>query len=384
MSNCQVLIVGAGPVGLVLAIMLSMLGVDFRIIDKRGEKTNLLRALAITKATEEIFSSLGIMELIYKRALAVPTVQVEHHLYGSVMFDYLDSKLNNPYYLHIYQPDIEGILIARLQDLGVAVQRSCELIDFQSLESHVEVKLQTEDGIDELNCNYIIGCDGVNSTVRHILGIKCEEESYNGSFFIVDVVAQADNNFQNTHFYVNDNGYLAVIPGTNDRLRIIQSFDSDIKNVTVSQDYLEKLIKEKLGRDLKISTIEWEAKSHFRHQIASSGQKGRAFLAGDSYHVFSPIAGFNMNFGFQDAKCLSQYLSDAILGNKANVSSGYELERKVAIIKLMKFTRLMSRMMIQPKMRDKLWRLFFSQVKGSVSFRRSLMQRFSGLSEDIY
>lgn len=385
MSDCQVLIVGAGPVGLVLAIMLSMRGIDFRIIDKREDRTTLLRALTITKATEEIFSSIGIMASVKENALTVPKIQVDHQSYGALVFDYVDSKLDEPYSLHIYQPDIESILMDRLEDFGVKVNRGCELLDFESFDTHLEVRLKAAGEIENLRCDYIIGCDGVSSTVRTILGITCEEELYNGSFLLADVlVAGVDNNFKNTYFQVDDKGYLAVIPGPGHRLRIVQSYDSDMQNISISQGFLEELIKNKTGMRLKISKIVWEAKSHFRHQFASTGQKGRAFLAGDAYHVFSPVGGFNMNFGFQDAESLSQYLSAFVKDHKLSKSSAYELERKRAIIKLMKFTRLWTKMLIRSSHYDKLWRYFFCQAKESVSFRKNLMQRFSGLSSSIY
>lgn len=91
-----------------------------------------------------------------------------------------------------------------------------------------------------------------------------------------------------------------------------------------------------------------------------------------------------MNFGFQDAESLSQYLSAFVKDHKLSKSSAYELERKRAIIKLMKFTRLWTKMLIRSSHYDKLWRYFFCQAKESVSFRKNLMQRFSGLSSSIY
>ena len=384
-QNARVLIVGAGPVGLTMAIMLSIQGIKCRILDKRDISSHALRAILISKETESIFDSLGILELIKNKALAVPSMSVDHYYHGLMKLDYADSNLVNPSFLHIYQPDIESILIARLEGLGIKVERGFELTNLSNQDSCVKATIRIADKTEESKYEFLIGCDGVNSSVRSLANIQYEEMMYNSAFVLADVLVPSVESTPQTYWYIDETGYLSIIPGTCNRLRIIQSVEENNEQMNLTPEILKKLIKQKTHREFEILDIVWEARSQFRHKIALNGQRNRVFLAGDAYHIFSPIGGVNMNFGLSDAKSLVKYLSLVLAEHQPNrILEQYEKERLIAINKTLDYTKLLSKMMTHPKKHKKLWQLFFSKYLKNASFKKDLMLQVSGLSENMY
>ena len=384
-QNARVLIVGAGPVGLTMAIMLSMQGIKCRILDKRDLSSHALRAILISKETENIFDSLGIMDLIKSKALAVPSMSVAHYYHGLMKLDNSDSNLANPSFLHIYQPDIESILIARLEGLGIKVERGFELTNLSNQDSCVKATIRIADKTEESKYEFLIGCDGVNSSVRSLANIQYEEMMYNSAFVLADVLVPSVESTPQTYWYIDETGYLSIIPGTRNRLRIIQSVEENNEQMNLTPEILKKLIKQKTHKEIEILDIAWEARSQFRHKIALNGQRKRVFLAGDAYHIFSPIGGVNMNFGLSDAKSLVGYLSLVLAEHQPNrILEQYEKERLIAINKTLDYTKLLTKMMTHPKKHKKLWQLFFSKYLRNASFKKDLMLQISGLSAKMY
>jgi 2-polyprenyl-6-methoxyphenol hydroxylase-like FAD-dependent oxidoreductase len=383
----QILIVGMGPVGLTLAIMLTMLNIKCRIIDKRDTSSQALRSILISKETEDIFATIGVIKAIREKALAVPSMLVNHYSEGVMELDYVDTKQPHPYFSHIYQPDIEAILAARLKELDIKVDRGFELISLDNLEQSVKVKIKrlSDAAVEESYYEYLVGCDGVNSTVRKLVNIGCDEVAYNKSFILADVLVPKVEHMPHTSWHVHETGYLSIIPSTGDRIRIIQSVEPNDENLPLTPEILEKLLQQKAQKKIKIQDIIWVARSRFRHNIAQNGQKNRVFLAGDAYHIFSPIGGVNMNFGISDAKALSVYISSALIyKQKLTILGGYEKERNAEISKMLQYTALLSKMMTRPKQCKKLWKLFFSLYKNEPSFKKNMMLRISGLATDLY
>ncbi len=387
LNRDQVLIVGMGPVGLTLAIMLAMLNIKCRIIDKRSAPSQALRSILISKATEDIFSAIGVINAIREKVLAVTSMLVNHYSEGVMKLDYADTKQPHPYFSHIYQTDIEAILAARLKELNIKADRGFELLSLDNLEQGVKLKIKNLDDatVEESHYEYVVGCDGVNSTVRKLVDIGCDEMAYDKSFILADVFVPKLDHTSHTSWHINEMGYLSIIPSTESRVRIIQSVESNDENLPLTSEILEKLIQQKAQTTIEIQDIIWVARSRFRHNIAQNGRRKRVFLAGDAYHIFSPIGGVNMNFGLSDAKALSFYISSVLI-NKQELAilDGYEKERNAEISKMLRYTALLSKMMTRPMQCKKLWKLFFFLYKNDPSFKKNMMLRISGLSGDLY
>jgi 2-polyprenyl-6-methoxyphenol hydroxylase-like FAD-dependent oxidoreductase len=383
MSNQKrILIIGAGPVGLTLAIILGLNGISCRIVDKRKHSSELLRAIAISKATENIFTYIGVIKAIREKALSVPSMVINHYSGWNFHFDYMDFNVGDSSYLHIYQPEIEEILLRRLAELSVDVEREVELVDIKNTDDSLNAMLRLKDGsIEESEYEYLIGCDGANSTVRKLCKIELIEELYNSGFILAD--AKVDGLFyhQFTRWYVNSNGYLAIIPAPDGRVRIIFS-SRKIEDINLTVDVLNKHIKEMCDAKIVVNEIVWQAKSLFRHAIASIGNKGRVFLAGDAYHIFSPIGGVNMNFGLQDAESLSWRIVQVLKNRGASdILDEYEVERRVEINKVLSYTKLLSQLMINAEKYKKMWKFFLAKLQDE-KFRKSFLLLLAGAMDD--
>src|SRR5580700_7465120 len=174
MIHTDVLIIGAGPTGLVLALWLAKLGVKVRIVDKTAEPGTTSRALAVQARTLELYRQLDLADAIVERGHKVPAVNlwVKGEPAARLPFETIGSDLTPYSFLQIFPQDQhERLLIERLEALGVSVERRTELVSFADEESRVIANLRGPDGQDETcEASYIAGCDGARSIVRETIG----------------------------------------------------------------------------------------------------------------------------------------------------------------------------------------------------------------------
>ena len=191
--QCDVLIVGAGPTGLVLALWLTKLGVKVRIVDKTAEPGTTSRALAVQARTLELYRQLDLTEAVVARGHRVPAVNlwVKGEAAARISFGSVGEDLTPYPFLHIFPQDQhERLLIERLQALGVMVERRTELIGFTEEKDRVIARLRGPDG-EEIDCEaaYIAGCDGARSIVRDTIGTGFPGGTYRQVFYVADVEA---------------------------------------------------------------------------------------------------------------------------------------------------------------------------------------------------
>jgi 2-polyprenyl-6-methoxyphenol hydroxylase-like FAD-dependent oxidoreductase len=342
MNHTQVLIVGAGPVGLLLAAYLTKFGVAVRIIDKRQRDVSLRRAIAVSMASMNIFESLGIADEIVKQSRQVSnlTMYWEGNRLLNVNFKHL--KTNYPYFVHIYQPQIEDILIDYLKDHNVVVERGIDFVSAVQDEQKVSAILEdNQTKCEFFTCDYLIGCDGGNSKVREAFGIGVEVESYDSYFVLADVNLdwKYEGKYQ-VHYFMNETGYLMVVPGPGEMHRVIGSFLGNDLPKEIDKKFIQNMVDDKGPGGIVIKNLDWHACAGFGHKIAKTGQVGRVFLAGDSYHLFSPVGGINMNIGLQDAQNLAWKLSCALKKQEdAKILDTYVQERGYVIEKVLQASK---------------------------------------------
>ncbi|MDP9064847.1 MAG: FAD-dependent monooxygenase, partial [Pseudomonadota bacterium] len=166
----EMLVVGAGPTGLVLALWLTKLGVKVRIIDKTAEPGTTSRALAVQARTLELYRQLDLADDVVRRGLKVPAINlwVKGAASARLAFETIGADLTPYAFLQIYpQDEHERLLIERLQRLGVAIERQTELLEFVQDHDLIKARLRGPDGHESLcQASYIAGCDGARSLVR--------------------------------------------------------------------------------------------------------------------------------------------------------------------------------------------------------------------------
>jgi 2-polyprenyl-6-methoxyphenol hydroxylase-like FAD-dependent oxidoreductase len=331
-DETEVLIAGAGPTGLVLALWLTRLGVRVRIVDKTSQPGTTSRALAVQARTLEFYGQLGFADEVVAqgRWATEGNLWVGGRRAAQINLDGMGSGISPyPYPLIFPQDEHERLLIERLAALGVTVERETEVLDSRETGDRVQVTLRKPDGSEE-TCNvaYVAGCDGARSTTREHLGIGFPGGTYEHLFYVADVQAtgQAVNGDLNIALERSD--FLVVFPLKSEgRARFIGTVKDDSQRAEeLSWDSVNKGIVEHLRTD--VQRVNWFSTYRVHHRVADRFRKGRSFLLGDAAHIHSPVGGQGMNTGIGDAVNLAWKLA-AVLRGRATVSllDTYEPER---------------------------------------------------------
>jgi len=328
----QILIVGAGPVGLSAAVDLSRAGIPIRIIDKLTEPANQSRAAIVHARTLEHFERVGIVEDF----LAVGVKVHGASIYGSgnvllvrPSFDHVPSPY--PFLLGLEQFKTESLLTARLSEAGVAIERGVELIGFHDHDGHVSVNLRHADGTTEAaDFAYVIGTDGGHSTVRTGLGLTLEGETLDQTWITADVKIKWDRDPGEFVAFLAEDG-IAFIAAMNDgRWRVIVTHSKMTREEAeaATLDDVQRLVNDRFGTDIPLYDPVWISAFGINTRMAATMNVGRVFLAGDAAHVHSPVGGQGMNTGIQDALNLTWKLALVLKGEaKPGLLASYNAER---------------------------------------------------------
>jgi 2-polyprenyl-6-methoxyphenol hydroxylase-like FAD-dependent oxidoreductase len=333
MMQSDVLIIGAGPTGLVLALWLTKLGVKVRIVDKTAEPGTTSRALAVQARTLELYRQLDLADAVVARGHKVPAVNlwVKGESAARLSFESIGSGLTPYAFLQIFPQDQhERLLVERLEALDVTVERRTELISFAQEETRVMARLRGPDG-HEVDCeaNYIAGCDGARSIVRETIGTGFPGGTYRQIFYVADVEATGPALNGELHADLDEADFLAVFPlagqGQARLIGTVRDERADRANTLTFEDISDRAINHlKVG----IKKVNWFSTYHVHHRVTQHFRKGRAFLLGDAAHIHSPAGGQGMNTGIGDAINLAWKLAAVLAGRAGDdLLDSYEAER---------------------------------------------------------
>jgi 2-polyprenyl-6-methoxyphenol hydroxylase-like FAD-dependent oxidoreductase len=331
--DTDVLIVGAGPTGLVLALWLTRLGARVRIVDKTDEAGTTSRALGVQARTLEFYSQVGLADAVVEhgRQILAANLWVTGKQVARAVFGEMGAGLSPfPYALIYPQDEHERLLIERLTASGVAVERNTELVEFEDAAGGVRAHLKRADGILETcEAAYLAGCDGAHSNVREALEIGFPGGTYAHLFYVADVEAAGAAMNGELHVALDTTDFLAVFPLKGEgRARLIGTVreDSQVQHDTLSWNDVSQRVIEWMRID--IQRVNWFSTYRVHHRVADHFRSGRAFLLGDAAHIHSPVGAQGMNTGIGDAVNLAWKLA-AVLGGRADASllDTYEPER---------------------------------------------------------
>jgi 2-polyprenyl-6-methoxyphenol hydroxylase-like FAD-dependent oxidoreductase len=333
MMHSDVLIIGAGPTGLILALWLTKLGVKVRIVDKTAEPGTTSRALGVQARTLELYRQLDLTDAVLNHGHKVPAVNlwVKGEPATRLSFERIGSDLTPYSFLHIFPQDQhERLLIERLQALGVFVERPTELVSFTEEGGRVIARLRGPEGREETcETSYIAGCDGAHSTVRGTIGTGFPGGTYRQVFYVADVEAAGPPVNGELHVDLDEADFLAVFPlAGKGRARLIGTVRderADHADTLKFEDVSDRAIKH-LKADVR--KVNWISTYHVHHRVAEHFRKGRAFLVGDAAHIHSPAGGQGMNTGIGDAINLAWKLAMVLRGHAPDkLLDSYEAER---------------------------------------------------------
>jgi 2-polyprenyl-6-methoxyphenol hydroxylase-like FAD-dependent oxidoreductase len=330
-TNVPVLIVGAGPTGLALALWLTRLGVAVRIIDKTAEPGTTSRALAVQGRTLELYRQLGIADEVIRGGIEIPGLNLWVHGVRAtrVPLPRLGEGLTPYSFVLVYPQDAhERLLIARLADLGVPVERRTELVRFEQHGDAVRATLRRPDGSEDLcEADYVAGCDGAGSTVREVLRIGFPGGTYQGLFYVADVEAAGPATNGELHIDLGHADFLIVFPlRAEGRVRLVGMVSDDMGPRGLTFDDVRGRAIDDL--ELRVTKVNWFSTYRVHHRVAHRFHDGRVFLLGDAAHIHSPVGGQGMNTGIGDAVNLAWKLAAVLNGSAAeHLLETYEPER---------------------------------------------------------
>jgi len=333
MNRSDVMIVGAGPTGLALALWLTKLGVKVRLLDKTAEPGTTSRALAIQARTLELYRQLDLADEIVKRGHKTPAVNlwVKGKKAARAPFEKVGLGLTPYPFLHIFpQDEHERLLIERLEQLGASVERNAELMDFEDRGGAIAARIRGADGQEEVcEAAYIAGCDGARSRVREIIGAGFPGGTYRQIFYVADVDAQGPAIDGELHVDLDEADFLAVFPLAGEgRARLIGTVRderADHPETLKFEDVSDRAIQ---NLKVQVRRLNWFSTYHVHHRVAEHFRYGRAFLLGDAAHIHSPAGGQGMNTGIGDAINLAWKLSSVLSAIAPDsLLDSYEAER---------------------------------------------------------
>ena len=368
--NTEVLIVGAGPTGLVLALWLRRLGVNFRIIDKSAGPGETSRALAVQARTLEFHRQIGIVDDVLAAGVRIDRLTIRTPT-GPVkaldLSDFGTGVSKYPFAFALPQDIHERVLISQLEKAGIEVERSTELAGFAENAGGITAILRKNGTEKTVEAAYICGCDGAHSTVRHALDIGFPGGAYEQSFYVADVEATGPINRNGLDVVLGSYGFAIVMPVRQlASVRVIGVVPKAHENdAHVTFESIRADVERDTG--LAIGAVNWFSTYHVHHRVADHFRVGRAFIAGDAGHIHSPAGGQGMNTGMGDAVNLAWKLAAVIQGRAdARLLDTYEPER-------IAFARLLI------ASTDRAFRIVTGRSAFSSTWRRYVMPRIATL-----
>ena len=331
-NNPKVLIAGAGPMGLTLANELVRHGISVRIVDKSAARTDKSKALVLWSRTLELLDDAGYAKDFLSSGILAHGAQIStgKQVVARVSFDLIDSRF--AYALMIAQSETEKVLEERLAAAGVTVERTVELTGFADKGATVEAELTKATGEREtIEADWLVGCDGAHSTVRHGLGFAFEGSTLQSHWALADGHITGLDPTDHLHIFWHRDGILAFFPIGGDRWRVIANLGPARDGEThpdPTLDDINALMARRGSPGIVMSDTVWLAAFRINERKVRDYSRGRVFLAGDAAHIHSPAGGQGMNTGMQDAFNLAWELALVIDGAaKPSLLDSYSPER---------------------------------------------------------
>lgn len=333
----DILIVGAGPVGLLLATELARDGVDVKIIDRMGQRSYFCKALGVTARTLEIFEDIGIVQDAIDAGVWLAGVTVFDNGARAKALDVPSVGL--PYgALSLPQYETERLLERALARHGKAVDYGWTFTGCQPVPDGIVAHAEDAAGnVREFRCRWLVGCDGAHSKVRGGLGLAFEGGKYPQTFVLADVEVDWDLPRGRAYRFLHSSDAtlpsLVVIPihGSVSRYRlstIKPEQPGNDREASPSLERIEAIMSPSLPPGTRLRNMRWSSVYSVSHRIVPSYASGRVFIAGDAAHIHPPVGGQGMNTGLQDAHNLAWKLTLAARGIAApGLLDSYSAER---------------------------------------------------------
>ncbi|MDQ4044600.1 MAG: FAD-dependent monooxygenase [Chloroflexota bacterium] len=346
----DILVVGAGPIGLTLALQAHDHGARVRIVDRRTDTFRPSRALIMHPRTLEMLRPLGVAEPLLAQADTDPQVML--HLGPRAIpvrlgtLDLPDTAF--PHLTLVRQMDVETALLNALAQRGMAVERGVEVVEVEDGPTGARATLQLDAGTERMTPDYVAGCDGPESIVRRSARIGWPGGPYREAIVLADLEIDAGFEPGVAHAAIGRQGLLILFPlGERATWRLVTTRRGNTlpdafgrAGPPVRQTELQAMIDE-AGLEAEIVHTAWSAEYRVQHRVAKRFREGHLFLVGDAAHAYSPATGQGMNTGIQDAINLGWKLAFAPAAtDREALLDSYDLERRPAVRQVLELTHV--------------------------------------------
>lgn len=332
-QSVEVLIVGAGPVGLTMACALLAQGIRCRLIDKAAVPSDKSKALVVWSRTLELLDKLNLAPTFIETGMKISGASIYGG--GKRMVHVTTAGVESPFGfpLMIPQNETERLLTEHLARQGLPIERQVELITFSEGPDSITATLRHADGREE-NCEtpWLVGCDGAHSAVRHTLGMEFTGQAEPNDWMLADVNVKGPLSADEVSVFWHEKGVLVAFPINRERFRVIADLGTADKELRRSDPTLadaQAKVDERGPGGLTLHDPIWLANFRINERKVSDYRRGRVMLAGDAAHIHSPAGGQGMNTGMQDAFNLAWKLAlvQKGQGQEQALLDSYSVER---------------------------------------------------------
>lgn len=343
MRGPNLLVVGAGPTGLTLALQAHDHGAQVRIVDRRAFPSRHSHALLVHPRTLEVLHPLGITKQLLSTAAHSPRFDFHlgHRRFPIDLTNYPQSDTPYPHLVLIRQSDVEAALTAALTARGIEIEWNTTLHDLVVDDEGATAVLERRARRMKVSCRYLVGCDGRESTVRRATGIGWDTRPYRHTAVLMDLELDRPHGPAIARVAVARGGLMFLFPlGESAPWRlVVVRVDGPEPSPRQLQRYVDET-----GLDVRIARVAWQDQIPLRRGVAAQYRDRSAFLAGDAAHTSSPAGGQGMNAGIQDAVNIGWKLAFAARQPTAAVEAllgSYETERRAIAHRIVDLTHLL-------------------------------------------
>jgi 2-polyprenyl-6-methoxyphenol hydroxylase-like FAD-dependent oxidoreductase len=376
-GRTDVLVVGAGPVGLAVAASLAGHGHDVTVVDRQPAGANTSRAAVVHARTLEMLERIGVSKRLASLGIRARQFSIRDgdRELVPVRFDRLQTEY--PYTLMVPQNITEGVLLDRLEELGGKIHRPYVASGLSQTADGAEVTL---DGGDVIKADYVVAADGMHSTIRDLAGLGSNgSDALSLSFTLADIRVEGGLPADQVLLFFSAPGMLVVAPLPDGSFRLVAEVDDAPEQPDVA--YAQQLLNTRGPRRaaVRVTEVIWGSRFRIHERVADQYRAGRVLLAGDAAHTHSPAGGQGMNLGLRDAVTLGDALSVALREGREDELDDYAVSSRAEAIHVVALAHRLTRFATAPPALRPVRNVALRMLALVPAFRRSLAKQLSAV-----
>jgi len=378
--DTDVLIVGAGPVGLFLANECARRGLRFRLIEARPGQSEHSKALAIFPRTMEIFDMAGLVDPFLRAANRVTSVQVVTSTKTLAHMRFEPHESPYAFVSMVPQDVTEKLLVEALRVRGGQVEYETSFASAEQEDGRVRATLEHHGQRFTVSAAFVVGCDGAHSAVRHLLNLPFEGAEYNDLFILADAETNDALPADQLQLCPSEFGPVAIFPMSATRRRIVATVER-AESDAPSLEMVQRVVRQRGPAGFEVRRLLWSSYFRIHHRQVAQLRVGRMFVAGDAAHIHSPFGGQGMNTGLHDIWNLAWKLDFALRGHASEaLLNSYSAERRPVIAQVIETTHMLTKAMGTPnKFAQAVRDHVIPMVSRLAPFQHAFVQRLSEL-----